>query len=76
MDFRKKVYEINGSICGLEVDSQDKSLSDDLGIDSLGMVALLIELEDSLNIELEESDMNPLMLKTTEDIVKLAEKYI
>ena len=40
------------------------------------MVALLIELEDSLNIELEESDMNPLMLKTTEDIVKLAEKYI
>ena len=58
MDFRKKVYEIIGSICGLEVDSQDKSLSDDL------------------NIELEESDMNPLMLKTTEDIVKLAEKYI
>lgn len=76
MDFRKKVYEIIGSICGLEVDSQDKSLNDDLGIDSLGMVALLIELEDSLNIELEESDMNPLMLKTTEDIVKLAEKYI
>lgn len=76
MDFRKTVYEIIGSICGLEVDSQDKSLSDDLGIDSLGMVALLIELEDSLNIELEESDMNPLMLKTTEDIVKLAEKYI
>ena len=76
MDFRKKVYEIIGSICGLEVDSQDKSLSDDLGIDSLGLVALLIELEDSLNIELEESDMNPLMLKTTEDIVKLAEKYI
>ncbi len=76
MDFRKKVYEIIGSICGLEVDSQDKSLSDDLGIDSLGMVALLIELEDSLNIELKESDMNPLMLKTTEDIVKLVEKYI
>ena len=76
MDFRKNHYEIIGSICGLEVDSQDKSLSDDLGIDSLGMVALLIELEDSLNIELEESDMNPLMLKTTEDIVKLAEKYI
>lgn len=76
MDFRKKVYEIISSICGLEVDSQDKSLSDDLGIDSLGMVALLIELEDSLNIELEESDMNPLMLKTTEDIVKLVEKYI
>ena len=76
MDFRKNVYEIIGSICGLEVDSQDKSLSDDLGIDSLGMVALLIEIEDSLNIELEESDMNPLMLKTTEDIVKLAEKYI
>ena len=44
MDFRKKVYEIISSICGLEVDSQDKSLSDDLGIDSLGMVALLIEL--------------------------------
>ena len=76
MDFRKKVYEIIGSICGLEVDSQDKSLSDDLGIDSLGMVALLIELEDSLNIELKESDMNPLMLKTTEAIVKFVVKYI
>ncbi len=76
MDFRKKVYEIIGSICGIEIDSQDKLLSDDLGIDSLGMVALLIELEDSMDIELEESDMNPLLLKTTEDIVKLAEKYI
>lgn len=76
MDLRKKIYEIIGDICGTEVSDSDKSLSEDLGIDSLGMVALLIELEDSLNIELEESDMNPLLLKTVEDIVILAEKYI
>ena len=76
MDLRKKIYEIIGGICGTEVSDSDQSLSEDLGIDSLGMVALLIELEDSLNIELEESDMNPLLLKTVEDLVILAEKYI
>ena len=46
MDLRKKIYEIIGGICGTEVSDSDQSLSEDLGIDSLGMVALLIELED------------------------------
>ena len=52
------------------------NLQKDLGLDSLGMVTLLLELEDALGIELNEEDMNPFELKTVEDVIVLGEKYI
>lgn len=39
------------------------------------MVTLLVELEDALGIELDESDMNPFDLTTAEDVIALAERY-
>ena len=39
------------------------------------MITLLLEIEETFEIELDESDMNPFDLNTVEDAVKLVEKY-
>ena len=51
-------------------------LQNDLGLDSIRMVTLLILIEDSFAIVLDETDMNPFDLVTVSDIVILIEKYI
>lgn len=54
----------------------ENELKNDLGLDSLQMVTLLIMIEDSFKIILDESDMNPFDLVTVSDVVVLIEKYI
>ena len=54
---------------------ENDTLLGDVGLDSLGMITLILAIEDALHVELEESDMNPYDLKTVSDVVKLAEKY-
>lgn len=76
MNIKEKVYEILRDLSGLDEISDVDLLQMDLGLDSLNMVTLLIELEDCFNIEFEESDMNPFALKKVEDIVELIEKYL
>ena len=75
MDIREKIFEICIELSGCEDITEEKHLQDDLGLDSLSMVTLLIEIEDTFDIELEESDMNPYDLNTVEDIIDLVEKY-
>lgn len=52
------------------------ALQEDAGLDSLGMVALLVAVEDCFSIQLEESDMDPFLLQTVGDIVCLTDKYL
>lgn len=47
----------------------------DLQLDSLRLVMLLVTLEDTFAIELDESDMDPFALVTVQDVIDLAEKY-
>ena len=75
MEVETSVIEIISTITGREKISINDSLIEDLGMDSLMMVMLLIDLEDGLGIELEESDMNPFDLVKVEDVIALAEKY-
>lgn len=75
MDIKEKIFEICIELSGCGDITEDKYLQDDLGLDSLSMVTLLIEIEDTFDIELEESDMNPYDLNTVEDIIDLVEKY-
>ena len=76
MNLKENVYAILEKLsCSETVNDTDK-LQEDLVLDSLAMVTLLLELEDTLNIQLDESDMNPFDLVTAEDVVTLAEKYI
>ena len=51
-------------------------LNEDLGLDSLNMVELMVELEERFNIEIDESDLDPAALQTVEQVYALAAKYV
>ena len=51
-------------------------MQNDIGLDTLGIVTLLFELEERLGIELDEFDLNPLDLVTVFDVTELIEKYL
>ncbi len=70
------VFEILEELCGKEIVDLKESLSEDLVMDSLQKVMLLVMLEERLDIELDESDMNPFDLFLVEDVVNMAEKYV
>lgn len=50
-------------------------LNEDLGLDSLNMVELMVELEERFNIEIDESDLDPSELQTVSQIYALVKKY-
>lgn len=53
----------------------EMTLLEDLQLDSLRLVMLLVTLEDTFAIELDESDMDPFALVTVQDVIDLAQKY-
>ena len=75
MNICDKSYAILKKLSGLETVSASDRLQTDLAFDSMMMVTLLLELEDSFQIELDESDMNPFDFVTAGDIVALMERY-
>ena len=75
MNTTNKVKKILKRLCTAPKISVKDSLSEDLGIDSLGMVTLILELEEGFGITFGESDMNPFDLKTVGDVVALAKRY-
>lgn len=71
-----KVKEIIKELSGeTEINLYDR-LSDDIGLDSLAMVTLLIEVEEKFNILLDETDMNPTLLNSVNDVVEMVRKYV
>ena len=73
---KSQVTEILEDICAIEVTDETATLQNDLQMDSLRMVMLLVMIEDTFEIELDESDMNPFVLLTVEDVVALVNQYI
>lgn len=73
---RKQVFEIIEELCLSPITDADQTLLGDLSLDSLRMVMLLVTLEDNFEIELDESDMNPFVLITVNDVVDLVMKYV
>lgn len=71
-----QVSEILSELSGVTDIRPTQELRGDLGLDSLQMVTLLMMLEESLEIVLDESDMNPFDLVSVEQVVLLAEKYL
>ena len=51
-------------------------LVEDLGLDSLNIVELIVELEELFNIEIDESELDPVTLQTVNQIYSLVEKYV
>lgn len=52
------------------------SLRDDLGFDSLGLVELIVALEDAFGVELEMSDLDPVHLARVSDLYALMGGYV
>ncbi len=70
------VSAILSELSGVENICSENKLQNDLALDSLQMVTLLMMIEETFRIVLDESDMNPFDLVTVSDVVNLAEKYI
>lgn len=75
MNVDEKVKGILFELTGIEVVANDSKLQDDLGMDSLAMVMLLIEIEDVFEIELAEADMNPFDLITAQNVIEMVARY-
>lgn len=71
-----KVLDILENLCLTKIRDQSQTLTSDLAMDSLRLVTLLVTLEDTFEIELDESDMNPFLLVTVKDVIELASKYV
>ena len=74
-EIKDKVFDTLSDISGSDNISENDKLQEDLGLDSLGLVSLLLSLEDSFEVILDESDMNPFDLITVNDVIILMEKY-
>ena len=70
-----KIRSIIASKLGLDESeiTPEKSLSNDLGADSLDVVELSMELERELNLKFEDADTEK--IETVADIYKLIEEY-
>lgn len=75
METQERVFDIIRELSGVEKVELNASLQDDISLDSLGMVTLLIMIEDEFKIELDEADMNPFDLLTVDNVVTLVKKY-
>lgn len=70
-----EVIKVLNKLSGVDGIHLKSNLQTDLGLDSLNLVTLLLEIEEVFNIELDESDMNPFELTDVEHVVWLVEKY-
>jgi acyl carrier protein len=75
METQERVFDIIRELSGVENVELNASLQDDISLDSLGMVTLLIMIEDEFKVELDEADMNPFGLLTVDNVVTLVKKY-
>lgn len=75
-EIKKQVIEIVEELSLMTIQDTDVTLTGDLSMDSLRMVMLLVTLEDTFEIELDESDMNPFSLITVQDVINLVQKYV
>lgn len=73
-EIEKKISEIGESVLGVEIDGEE--VLKEQGVDSLGLVALLVAMESAFSITFEDEDLQPENLNTLEALTKLMEKYI
>lgn len=76
MTIYEKISEILQELSGIEEIGLDDHLQNDLGLDSLDLVTFLVSIEDTFEIELDESDMNPFDFETVENVINIINKYV
>lgn len=75
-EVKSRVFAILEELTSIPIQDSNLLLVEDLGMDSLRMVMLLVTIEDTFEIELDESDMNPFSLITVQNVVNLVMKYV
>ena len=75
MNIETKVKEILWELSGEETIENTAHLQEDLALDSLMMVTMLVEIEETFEIELDEVDMNPFDLGTVQNVIDMVAKY-
>ena len=75
MNIEEKVKGILSELSGEDTVKSEATLQGDLALDSLSTVTLLIQIEETFGIELDESDMNPFELNTVSSVIELVNKY-
>lgn len=75
-DVKEGVLKILSDLSGVSVNEAQMKLVEDIGLDSLMLVTMLIEIEEEFNIELNESDMNPYDFITAGDVIAMTERYV
>ena len=76
MQAHKKISEILSELTGIDSINTKDSLQEDLGLNSIQMVTLLIMIEDTFGIFLNEEDMNPYDLVYVYQVIDMVKKYI
>ncbi len=75
MNIEEKVKGILCELSGEETIENTDHLQEDLALDSLMMVTMLVEIEETFEIELDEVDMNPFDLGTVQNVIDMVAKY-
>ena len=76
MNTKEKVITVLAGLSGLSTVTEEDTLSESLGLDSLSHALMILELEDAFEIQFKEADMNPFDLITVADVVALVERYV
>ena len=76
MEIFDQVSAVLAELSGTENIRLEDELQNDIGLDSFGLVNLLLTLEESFGITLDESDMNPFDLINVQNVVTLVERYL
>ena len=74
-NLKEEVIGLINDIAPNRIKEKNDSLTNDLGMDSLGLIILLTMIEETFEIELDESDMNPFELQTVGNVIDLVAKY-
>lgn len=75
MHIEEKIKDILCKLSGQENLESAMTLQGDLGLDSLSMIMMLVEIEDVFKIQLNESDLNPYDLNTIQNVIDMISKY-
>ena len=75
MNTKEKVITVLAGLSGVPTVTEEDTLSESLGLDSLSHALMILELEDAFEIQFKEVDMNPFALITVADVIALVERY-
>ena len=64
------------SLCSKEEIKEECRLKEDLGLDSLSLVAIIVGLEEKFQIQFDDSDLDPGTITDVKSLNMLVEKYV